>query len=461
MTLVVVGDSLLDRDLCGRVERLCPDAPVPVVDDPVGCTRPGGAALAAALAAGDGRAVVLVTALGRDGAGAELAELLDEHRVEVVDVGLGGPTPEKVRVRADGRSLVRLDYGGGSGPGGGGAVGRLTGAARRALAGASAVLVADYGRGMAAAPDVRAALGALCDLRPGRVPLVWDPHPRGAEPVPGTVLATPNRSEAARFTGLPAATSLGDVVAQGRALCRRWSSAVAITMGEEGAVLVPAETTAPLAVPAARTALADPCGAGDRFASAAAGLLADGALVSEAVVGAVAAASSFVAVGGAAAFAVEAGPVLPDDPVALAAGIRAQGRTVVATGGCFDLLHAGHVHTLEAARGLGDCLIVCLNSDDSVRRLKGPGRPAVGEADRARLVGALGCVDAVAVFDEDTPVGLLERLRPHVFVKGGDYGLASLPEAAALAQWGGQAVVVPYLPGRSSTRLMKEAASRA
>jgi rfaE bifunctional protein nucleotidyltransferase chain/domain len=126
----------------------------------------------------------------------------------------------------------------------------------------------------------------------------------------------------------------------------------------------------------------------------------------------------------------------------------------VATGGCFDLLHAGHVALLRAARGLGDCLVVCLNSDESVRRLKGDGRPLVTAGDRARVLEALEFVDAVEVFDEDTPVEVLRRLRPDVWVKGGDYALSDLPEAAVLDEWGGQAVVLPYLDGRSTTALI-------
>ncbi|HEX2041405.1 MAG TPA: PfkB family carbohydrate kinase, partial [Acidimicrobiales bacterium] len=188
--LVVVGDAFLDCDLSGRAERLSPEAPVPVVDLDDGSprTRPGGAGLAALLAAGDGRAVVLVTALGDDDAGARVGRLLQDAGVEVVDLGLAGPTPEKTRVLADGRLVVRLDRGDDAAP-----PGRWTAAAGDALAAAAAVLVADYGRGMAAAPAVR---GALANLSP-RVPVVWDPHPRGPEPVPGARLATPNRREAA------------------------------------------------------------------------------------------------------------------------------------------------------------------------------------------------------------------------------------------------------------------------
>jgi rfaE bifunctional protein nucleotidyltransferase chain/domain len=249
-----------------------------------------------------------------------------------------------------------------------------------------------------------------------------------------------------------------------------------------------------MVMPAPPTTAADPCGAGDRFAATAAALLADGALPSEAVAGAVAAASAFVATGAAASIQPPSSPPTPAAPepqalfpgppnregspageVAAAAvhtpppidralrligAVRGRGGTVVATGGCFDLLHAGHVATLRAARALGDCLLVCLNSDDSVRRLKGPGRPLMRLADRIAVLEALGCVDVVVPFDERTPEAVLQRLRPDVFAKGGDYALADLPEAELLATWGGQAVVLPYLEGRSTTQLMKEVVRR-
>jgi rfaE bifunctional protein nucleotidyltransferase chain/domain len=134
---------------------------------------------------------------------------------------------------------------------------------------------------------------------------------------------------------------------------------------------------------------------------------------------------------------------------------------VVATGGCFDLLHAGHVSVLNQARALGDCLVVCLNSDASVQRLKGPGRPLVGEQDRASVIGALAAVDAVVIFDEETPEAVLDRLRPDVFAKGGDYATADLPERRLLASWGGEVVLLPYLEGRSTTSLLEEVGRRA
>jgi D-beta-D-heptose 7-phosphate kinase / D-beta-D-heptose 1-phosphate adenosyltransferase len=179
---------------------------------------------------------------------------------------------------------------------------------------------------------------------------------------------------------------------------------------------------------------------------------------------AVAAASAYVAAGGVSA-AQAPPPSVPEartgnaEAGRLIAEVRARGGTVVATGGCFDLLHIGHLATLRAARGLGDCLIVCLNSDASVTRLKGPDRPLNDETDRAGLLAALDCVDAVVVFDEPTPEAVLSWLRPDVWVKGGDYadGGPDLPEAEFVARWGGRTVIVPYLDGRSTTRTIAAA----
>ncbi len=141
--------------------------------------------------------------------------------------------------------------------------------------------------------------------------------------------------------------------------------------------------------------------------------------------------------------------------------VRARGGRVVMAGGCFDLLHAGHISYLEAARALGDCLVVALNSDDSVRALKGQGRPVVTAQDRARVLKALSCVDAVEVFDEPTPHRLLSALRPDIFAKGGDYHSTTIPEADAVRAYGGEVVVLPTLAGRSSTRLVNAARAGA
>ncbi|NEM05997.1 D-glycero-beta-D-manno-heptose 1-phosphate adenylyltransferase [Geodermatophilus normandii] len=450
--IVVVGDALLDVDLVGSASRLTPDAPVPVVEDLETRERPGGAALAAVVAAqATGREVVLVAPLADDEGAARLRALL-AGRVRLVAVPATGGTAVKQRVRVGDHSVVRLDSGSATVT-----LGELPAEATAALRDAAAVLVADYGRGTTSDPAVRAVLAEAGG------PVVWDPHPRGAAPVPSVRLVTPNGAEAARVAasgGVPAeGDGLAAVGARAEALIRHWGvGAVAVTLGARGALLSYGEG-APMVVPAVPVTGGDPCGAGDSFAAAAALALADGAVTGEAVAAAVAFAGRFVAAGGASAWdasTVREPDVAAEDGVsALLARVRASGGTVVATGGCFDLLHAGHVATLRAARGLGDCLVVCINSDDSVRRLKGPSRPLVTAADRARVLEALEFVDAVMVFGEDTPAEVLDRLRPDVWAKGGDYAGADLPEAAVLRQWGGQAVVLPYLDGHSTTALVE------
>jgi len=468
--LAVVGDALLDCDIDGQVVRLCPDAPAPVLENLVPAWRPGGAALAALLAAGEDIPVVLVAPLGDDEASATVRALLEPH-VTVISLPLTGPLAEKTRFRTGARTLLRTDRGDGrAGP-----VSGADGArAAEAIAAAGAVLVADYGRGATADEYLRSVLARQA----ARVALVWDPHPKGADPVPHTRLATPNHAEAVGAAGAlagPAASEgsggqrLRSATAAGRQLARRWQADwVAVTLSEGGAVLVQGDS-GPLVVPARPLAVTDTCGAGDRFAVAAAAALGRGALPSEAVTAATEAATSYLAAGGAARYTAPsrtAAATVPRPVTALAADrsqsaeaaelarrVRAAGGTVVAAGGCFDLLHAGHISLLQAAHALGDCLIVCLNSDASVRRLKGAGRPLNREADRIALLSALDCVDAVTVFVEDTPCAVLDRIRPDIWVKGGDYDGRDLPEADLLENWGGTAVTVPYLSGRSTTRL--------
>jgi rfaE bifunctional protein nucleotidyltransferase chain/domain/rfaE bifunctional protein kinase chain/domain len=441
--IVVVGDALLDRDLDGRIERLCPEAPVPVVDELVQRSRPGGAGLAAALAAKDGADVTLVTALADDSGGRELAELLHGAAVDVVDLGLRGQTPVKTRVRTDGSLLLRLDQGERSD------IGPAPEAALGALANAEGVLVSDYGRGITDEPTLRDGLASAA----ARVSVVWDPHPRGAPAVARCALLTPNLRE------LEADGRLVATERRARTLLSESAArAVAVTMGANGALLV--DSGPAVVVPAAPISGGDPCGAGDAFAATAATRLAAGADTQRAVADAVEAATAFVAAGGAGAFALEPEWQKESDVEELIRRVHGKGGRVVATGGCFDLIHAGHISTLQAARALGDCLIVCLNSDASVRRLKGPDRPLVEEEERAAVLRALRCVDAVVAFDEDTPEAVLERLRPDVFAKGGDYSLDELPEARLLERWGGEAVILPFVENRSTTQLLAEAAGR-
>lgn len=356
--LVVVGDLLLDREILGTVDRLCPEAPVPVLAEKSIADRPGGAGLAALFAAQrddatrpvtptdraarSRREVVLVAAVSADEAGYRLRELLAAAGIRLVALPLLGATPEKIRLRAGDHLLLRLDRG--DGPAG---LGRAPADALAAIHDASALLVSDYGRGVTGQAELRSALAE----RARRVPLVWDPHPRGGAPVAGSQLVTPNRSEAETFVkafrrpslpgtcetpqstdsaagpehrpatadrdgpdrvdldrvdldrGDPGSGAVDPVLAAAAASAARlrlsWAvQAVTVTLGERGSVLADG-VRPPILVPAPFVAHGDPCGAGDRFASAAVGALMTGADVLDAVVAAVAAATAYVSAGGA------------------------------------------------------------------------------------------------------------------------------------------------------------------
>lgn len=455
--LVVVGDVLLDVDTVGSAHRLCPDSAAPVLDEVEEHHRPGGAGLAAALAAARRTAVVhLVAAVAADDDAERLRALLAEHDVRLHALDDRGHTTVKHRVRAGDTTVARIDRGG-SLPDGGADAEVL-----RLLGHAGAVLVSDYGRGVTSLPWLRAALTRAAT----RTPVVWDPHPRGGDPIAGAALVTPNAAEAQAVLGTPVGPDVASAATAARTLRERWSARTAvITLGDRGALLV-GGPGAPTLVPAASCPDGDPCGAGDAFASAAALSLLEGHLPSRAVEDAVRAAGAFVAAGGATGWPASAAPPEPAvtapvvgyaDIERLGESLRQRHRTVVATGGCFDLLHPGHVATLEAARATGDALVVLVNSDASVRALKGPTRPLVRAHDRAQVLAGLRSVDAVVIFDEETPIEALTALRPDVWVKGGDYAEGDLPEAEVVRSWGGTTVVTPYLSGHSTTHLVESA----
>ncbi len=425
---------------------------VPVLSRPARQWRPGGAGLAAMLAATDGWSVTVVAAFGDDEPGQRIRTDLAAAGVSVIELPSQGPTPVKLRMRARGQTLLMVDD---CAPVS--AVGDPPTDVARVLTAADGVLVADYGRGVAAQPQLRALLTAVS----GRVPVVWDPHRHGPAPIPRVSVVVPNQDEATCLADDDIVGSDLDAdVRRARNLRARWRCDHAVvTLGADGAVLVGGDTEPAQVFPAPRREQGDACGAGDRFAVTLLEQLIRARIASTAVQQAVCVATDYVA-----------GSRMPGphprpevdrgvDGVAMAQRVRAAGGTVVATGGCFDVLHDGRRHLLQAARAMGDCLVVLLNSDDSVARLKGVARPLVPQAQRAAMLSAFACVDAVVVFDEDTPAELLERVRPHLWVKGGDYGHTELPETAVIERHGGQVVLGPYLDGVSTSELIARAAA--
>ena len=467
--VLVLGDALLDTWLGGPAHRLGRDAPVPVVELRGGESVPGGAANVAANLAAMGGTVELLGVVGDDRDGATLLDALRAHRVEVGRV-VRDPerrTPVKHRLTTAGQTLARFDTMP-RGPIGHAAERALVGALSAALrrGDLDAVVIADYGTGVLTER-------LRCALRTARtrVPLlVVDSH----EPADWAPLApdlvTPNVAEAAAALGEPPPG--GEDRAEWGA--RRWHELVRrlggpdvlLTMDVEGALLLPAGTGPVRHAPAARPAAPSlACGAGDTFTAAATlarsvGVPPPAALALAQAAADVVTAEPGTAVCGTAALTTrlahaDRGQVLTHrDLLATVAEHRRRRHRIVFTNGCFDVLHRGHVAYLRQARALGDVLIVALNGDDSVRRLKGPQRPVNPLADRAGVVGALDCVDLVTSFDEDSPVALLERVSPEIYAKGGDYTPQMLPETPVVERLGGQVRVLDYLSDHSTTAIV-------
>ena len=473
-SVVVVGDVVLDRDVVGTSDRVSPDMGAPVLAVEAVSQTPGGAGLTALLCVAPDTRVTLVAPVATDPPGRALAAAL-RRRVTLLPLAHRGGTRVKARLFAHDKAMLRLDTGGTGVPLG--LVPAEQGAIASVLAGADVVVVSDYGAGTTRDDGVRAL---LTEAIAAGATVVWDPHPRGGAVLPGVAVVTPNLAEARAFADAVApapAEAPARTTAQLAELLRaHWSaSTVCVTSGSDGVTLAGPDGADHLAPPA--VAVGDPCGAGDRFAGSVALELAGGADVATAAARAVADSAAWVGgvgerfrhsfgdagpvdlggpdPGAPPADLTGAAAVEPRAPVETAgqvvSRVHAAGGTVVATGGVFDVLHAGHVGYLAAARSLGDALVVLVNDDDSVRRLKGPSRPVNSLADREAVLAALASVDAVAAFGQDDPRTALGELRPDVWVKGGDYDPEAMPETPDVRSWGGRVVVLPFLPGRSTT----------
>jgi D-beta-D-heptose 7-phosphate kinase/D-beta-D-heptose 1-phosphate adenosyltransferase len=466
--VVVVGDALLDGWLSGPARRLGRDGPVPVVELAESRTAAGGAGNAAANLAALGARAELVAVLGDDAGGAELRELLDAAGVGTAHCVTepGRETAVKRRLMAAGQAVARYDAGPTEPP-----RSETTAALVRALEAAlaepaDAVVVADYGLG-ALDEQVRAALSRFRD----RIPLlVVDARAFSGWAELRPDVLTPNMDEATALIGAPEQDGAGRVdwvLAHRDELTRAAGGGeVLVTLDVDGAVRLPADPAEPVqrtvACPGPESRA---CGAGDTFTAVTAAARAAGISPEQALVLAQCAADVVVAQDGTAVCTTGAltarlaardrgGLLTHRDLLAIVEEHRRRGSRIVFTNGCFDVLHRGHVAYLRQARALGDVLIVALNDDESVARLKGPERPVNPLEDRAGVVGAIECVDLVTSFAEDTPAALIEAVRPDVYTKGGDYTPQMLPETPIVERLGGEVRVLDYLSDHSTTAIV-------
>lgn len=469
--VVVLGDSVLDLWLWGRSERLCREAPVPVVDVDRSTPVPGGAANTAANLAALGAAVTLVSLAGADERGETLRTALRDAGVDTEHL-LASPrraTVAKCRVVAGEQIMVRFDDGDRE-PADEDEIARLLGGLPALLAAADAVVVCDYDG--AVAERVREELVRHRDTLPL---LIVDTHHPARWRALRPDVVTPNADEAAEALGvtlLPGGPSRVELFDRhrDRLFDITGAGAAVVTLDRDGAVLLDG------ARPAHRTwaepvAESQSSGAGDTFVAALTLALVEGLPLTAAVEVAQAAADVVVHQPGTTACSTgqlrdrlgrTGSAVLAARDLALAVDEhRRAGRRIVFTNGCFDVLHAGHVAYLNEAKGLGDVLIVAVNSDGSVRRLKGPDRPVNTDADRAAVLAALSCVDHVVVFEEDTPAELIRAVRPDLYVKGGDYRPEMLPETPIVHDYGGEVRVLGYLADRSTSAVIERIRSRS
>ena len=458
--VVVVGDLLLDRWISGTADRISREAPAAVVAVQHREDVPGGAANAAVNLAALGADVRLVGAVGADEAGDALLGLLRDAGVDVAGVARlpQMTTTVKTRVSVASQVLLRFDDGAAVDAALCETVAALLPAA---LAGATAVLVCDYGLGAAGAA-VREALAA----GPRSGPLIVDAHDLAPWAPLAPTVVTPNAGEAEHLLGRPLG---GDrvraaVAAGAELLALTGAAGLVVTLDRDGTVVHDGAATSRTLAKPAPDAMAN--GAGDTFAAALTLALASGADLHDAArFGQLAAdvvtrtAGTGVCTAAALTASLDDGALLLDERALVAALAieRAAGRRIVFTNGCFDVLHRGHTAYLKQARALGDVLVVAVNDDESTTRLKGPGRPLNGAADRAGLLAELAAVDYVTVFAADTPVRLLETIEPDVYVKGGDYTPEMLVETAVVEAYGGQVRIVDYVSPHSTSDLIARA----
>jgi len=466
LKVLVIGEAILDSYSDGRAERLCREAPVPVVTVTQRIDVPGGAANTAANPQRLGAQTRFLSVIGMDTEGVLLREALEAQGVatECVIAHPSRRTLAKHRVLAESHFLVRFDQGS-TEPLDRRTEENLVDCLSTLFLDSDAVIVSDYGYGILT-PRIIHTLTTL-QRRAPRILLVDSKNLPQYRPV-GVTAVKPNYQEALRLLGDSARGEAEDraeyiLNAGDRILDLTGAHIAAVTMDTEGAFIFEqgGPTYRTYAQPASHTQAA---GAGDTYLSTLALTLAAGADTQAAAELAAAAAAVVVArPGTTGCTAVELrGAVCSDaKPTDLARLLpqvefyRQQGRRVVFTNGCFDILHSGHITYLSEAKALGDVLIVGLNSDDSVRRLKGRTRPVNPLADRAQVLSALSCVDHIVSFDEDTPEELIRVLRPHIFVKGGDYTRERLPEAALVESLGGEVRILPYVRERSTTGIIE------
>jgi D-beta-D-heptose 7-phosphate kinase/D-beta-D-heptose 1-phosphate adenosyltransferase len=458
LRMLVAGDAMLDEYWFGDTARISPEAPVPVVRTHTSEQRPGGAGNVALNLAALGAATSLSAVVGADERGAVLERLLEQRGVRCAFVRSAAvPTVHKLRVLARNQQLIRLDAEHALDA----CAGELATAFAAALTVADAVVLSDYAKGTLARV---AELVAAC--KASQRPVFIDPKGADFERYRGATAHTPNRGELEAVVG-PCRVEAELLEKGGKLRAALELDLLLVTRGGEGMTLFQSAAP-PLTLPAEAREVFDVSGAGDTVIALFAAGIAVGMPPADAA--ALANLGAGIVVGKIGVATVTRGELARElhargsggrglveeqELTALVHEAKARGERVVMTNGCFDVLHAGHVAYLEEAKSLGDRLVVAVNDDASVTRLKGAGRPVVPLEDRMSVLAGLAAVDWVVPFAEDTPARLIGALLPDVLVKGGDYKIEDIAGGAEVLAAGGAVRVLAFKPGRSTSALIE------
>jgi D-beta-D-heptose 7-phosphate kinase/D-beta-D-heptose 1-phosphate adenosyltransferase len=468
--VLVIGDAMLDVYVLGSVDRISPEAPVPVVRQTRVKEMGGGGANVAANIVGLGGTAHLIACAGRDAEGQRLAAALSAAGVSFDLIDLGGrPTTVKTRFFAGQHQLLRVDKEEASrlSPASEEAVIRAIG---KRISWARLVIVSDYGKGML---TDRVLAHTMDAARAAGIPVVVDPKRQDLSAYRGATFTTPNRKELEAATGMAVVSDL-EAEHAGRAAAAITGGSILVTRSESGMSLVSPGGEA-IHMPTQARAVFDVAGAGDTVTAAFGLGFALGRPVEEAMAFANLAAG--IAVSKPGTTVVRADDLEAERALLASDGLvdkgaladwetalrlrrlwRHQGLAVGFTNGCFDLLHPGHVTLLRETAKACDRLIIGLNSDASVRRLKGLRRPVQSERERAAVLGAIDNVSIVVIFEQDTPAQLIELLLPDILAKGADYTIDEIVGAETVARAGGRVMTVELAPGHSTTRLIQNTA---
>jgi D-beta-D-heptose 7-phosphate kinase/D-beta-D-heptose 1-phosphate adenosyltransferase len=465
--ILVIGDIMLDRYIVGDVERISPEAPVPVLRHVHRYHRPGGAANVAMNLQGLGCQVMLAGFWGDDLEQRELATLMNQAGVDTRAVQRCSlPTISKTRIVGRTQQMLRLDIESRDAP----APQEHEALLQQALAevGASdAVVLSDYAKGALSEPLCHALIRAA---RAHGKPVLVDPKTRDFGKYAGATTVCPNLGELAVATGVDSHRTTDLLAAGSRLITAHGFDSLVVTMSEKGiSVLRPGEPV--YHSPAVAREVFDVSGAGDTVIATLAASLAACVPIESAVELANVAAGIVVGKVGTVAVARHEliSELMPSTGYSTSekvldlprlreriANWRASGETIVFTNGCFDILHVGHITLLEECRRFGSKVVLGLNSDSSIRRLKGPSRPVVGEQERARVMAALAAVDAVTLFEQETPLNLIRALEPDVLVKGGDYSVETVVGHEDVLARGGRIEIVPTVKGFSTSNIVEK-----